>query len=210
MRTTEFLTSSLTIKPLPTSNTIFNIQGQQNLQNHRLPTSYLLNHSLTNYESSHNPHPLLESNKNQAVNVHEGNTNGGLQQSNTNIQERANHLMIIKSPIQQLSCEHASVPIMHPLKIEDGSNMVGDLSSDALTHVHGNHLMGVKSSIQQLPYMHMSAPNTSSFEFEHAYDMGGDIMHSSQFPQEHAKHYMTSKSPIQQLSHVHHICVLVK
>ena len=118
--------------------------------------------------------------------------------------------MIIKSPIQQLSCEHASAPIMHPLKIEDGSNMVGDLSSDALTHVHGNHLMGVKSSIQQLPYMHMSAPNTSSFEFEHAYDMGGDIMHSRTFPRKHAKYYMTSKSPIQQLSHVQtsapHMC----
>ena len=62
--------------------------------------------------------------------------------------------------------------------------------------MHGNHSLGVKSSIQQLPYMHMSAPNTSSSEFEHAYDMGGDIMHSSKFPQEHAKHYMTSKSPI--------------
>ena len=118
--------------------------------------------------------------------------------------------MIIKSPIQQLSCEHASAPIMHPLKIKDGSNMVGDLSSDALTHVHGNHLMGVKSSIQQLPYMHMSAPNRSSFEFEDACDMGGDIMHSRTFPQEHAKYYMTSKSPIQQLSHVQtsapHMC----
>ena len=185
------------MEPLPTSNTIFNIQGQQNLQNHRLPTSNLLNHSLTNFESLYNPHPSLESNKNQAVNVHEVNTNGGLQQSNTNIQERANHLMIIKSPIQQLPCEHVSAPIMRPLKIEDGSNMVGDLSSDVLTHVHGNHLLGVKSSIQQLPFMHMSAPNTSSFEFEHAYDMGRDIMHSSKFPQEHAKHYMTSKSHIQ-------------
>ena len=110
--------------------------------------------------------------------------------------------MIIKSPFQQMSYEHASAPIMHPLKIDDGSNMVGDLSSDALTHVHGNHSLGVKSSIQQLPYIHMSAPNTSSSEFEHAYDMGGDIMHSRIFPQNHAKYYMTSKSPIQQLSHV--------
>ena len=110
--------------------------------------------------------------------------------------------MIIKSPFQQMSYEHASAPIMHPLKIEDGSNMVGDLSLDALTHVHGNHLMGVKSSIQQLPYMHMSVPNMSSFEFEDACDMGGDIMHSRTFPQKHAKYYMTLKSPIQQLSHV--------
>ena len=77
MRTIDFLTSSSTMEPLLTSNTIFNIQGEQNLQNRRLPTSNLLNHSLTNFESLYNPHPLLESNKNQVVNVYEGNNNGG-------------------------------------------------------------------------------------------------------------------------------------